>query len=70
MKTMFISIPVGALLVLLAFSIKAGLINLTAVQVAGTLGSIAFLIGGVVGIVDAWQNRPAQFRSMRKGRRG
>jgi hypothetical protein len=70
MKTMFISIPVGALLVLLAFAIKEGLINLTAVQVAGMLGGIALLIGGAVGIVDAWQNRPAQFRRMGKGRRG
>jgi hypothetical protein len=70
MKTMFISIPVGALLVMLAFSIKAGLINLTAVQVAGMLGGTALLIGGAVGIVDVWQNRPAQFRRMRKGRRG
>jgi len=70
MKTMFISIPVGALLMLLAFSIKGGLINLTAVQVAGTLGSLALVIGGLVGLVDIWQNRPAQFRRMSKGRRG
>jgi heme/copper-type cytochrome/quinol oxidase subunit 1 len=70
MKTMFISIPVGALLVLLAFSISAGLINLTAVQVAGLLAGVAFVIGGAVGLIDAWQNRPIQFRRMRKGRRG
>ena len=69
MKTMFISIPVGALLMLLAFSIKDGLVDLTAVQVAVLLGGLAFAIGGVVGLVDLWQNRPAQFRRMRKGRR-
>lgn len=70
MKTMFISIPVGALLMLLAFSIKGGLVDLTAVQVAVLLGGLAFVIGGVVGLVDLWQNRPIQFRRMRKGRRG
>jgi heme/copper-type cytochrome/quinol oxidase subunit 1 len=70
MKTMFISIPVGALLMLLAFSIKDGLVDLTAVQVAVLLGGLAFVIGGVVGLVDLWQNRPTQFRRMRKGGRG
>jgi heme/copper-type cytochrome/quinol oxidase subunit 1 len=70
MKTMFISIPVGALLVLLAFGIKEGLINLTAVQLAVLLGGASFIIGGLVGLIDAWQSRPTQFRRMRKGRRG
>jgi hypothetical protein len=70
MKTMFISIPVGALLMMLSVSIKTGLVELDAVQVAGMLGALAFLVGGLVGLIDVWQNRPAQFRRMRKGRRG
>jgi len=70
MKTMFISIPAGLLLVLLAFSIESGWVNLTAVQVAGMLGGLVIAVGGLIGFVDAWQNRPAQFRRMRKGRRG
>lgn len=70
MKTMFISIPVGALLVMLAVSIKVGLVELDAVQVSGMLGALALMIGGLVGLIDAWQNRPMQFRRMRKSRRG
>jgi len=70
MKVMFISIPVGALLMMLSVSIKTGLVELDAVQVAGMLGALALVIGGLVGLIDVWQNRPAQFRRMRKGRRG
>jgi len=68
MKTMIVCAGLGLACVGLAFAIKAGLVSLTATQLFALAGAMMLIVGGVAGLVDAWQNRPMRFRKTRRGR--
>jgi hypothetical protein len=68
MKTMIVCASLGLASLGVAFAIKAELIVLTATQLFALTGAMMLMVGGVAGLVDAWQNRPMRFRRTRRGR--
>ena len=68
MKTMIVCASLGLASLGVAFAVKAQLIVLTATQLFALTGAILFVVGGVAGLADAWQNRPMRFRRTRRGR--
>ena len=68
MKTMIVCASLGLASLGVAFAVKAQLIVLTATQLFALTGAILFVVGGVAGLVDVWQNRPMRFRRTRRGR--
>jgi len=70
MKVMLTLSALGLGFLATGLSIKAGVLEISADKLALGLSSVTLIIAGLTGLVYAWQNRPAQFRRMRKGRRG
>jgi len=68
MKTMIVCAGQGLACVGVALAVNAGLIVLTATQLFALTGAMLLIVGGVAGLVDAWQNRPMRFRRTRRGR--
>jgi uncharacterized membrane protein len=69
MKLMITSAVAGIALFALGITLGNELISINPMRVLLFTAAVLFIIGGIAGIVDIWQNRGMRFRKTRKGSR-
>jgi hypothetical protein len=69
MKLMITNTVVGIGLLGLGYVMGSTEITVNPMKVLWLTAAVLFVVGGVAGIVYAWQNRGMRFRRTRKGRR-
>lgn len=69
MKLMFTTTAVGAGLLTLGIVLGSTEITINPMKVLSLTAAVLFVIGGISGLVFAWQNRGIRFRKTRRGRK-
>ena len=67
MKLMIALAVSGTTLIALGFSVGSELITINPMKTLLLTAAVLFIVGGVAGIVDIWNNRSMRFRRTRRG---
>jgi hypothetical protein len=67
MKLMIALAVVGTTLIVLGITLGSGLITINPMKTMLLTAAVLFIVGGVAGIVDVWNNRSMRFRRTRRG---
>jgi hypothetical protein len=67
MKLMIALAVAGTTLIVLGIALGSGLITINPMKTMLLTATVLFIVGGVAGIVDVWNNRSMRFRRTRRG---
>lgn len=67
MKLMIVLAVAGTALIALGFAVGSELITINPMKTSLLTAAVLFIVGGVAGISDIWNNRSMRFRRTRRG---